>query len=142
MKDPVDHTGFEERYLALRRREGRLYSNEEVALLPNIRATHPLKKEWAVRRKSCQRLVRFLKQKKRPLCILEVGCGNGWLCHQLSKIPSSSVTGIDVNETELDQARRVFPSLRFIHADLNIATIQEQFDVIVFAASFQYFSLP
>lgn len=132
-------TGFEEHYLSLRMREGRLYSDEAVRHLPEINATHPLKEEWVIRKESCQRLIRYLSRKARPLQILEVGCGNGWLCHQLSKIPQNSITGIDINTTELAQAGRVFPSLRFLSCTLQELENKQAFDVIVFAASFQYF---
>lgn len=142
MKGLSDYTSFEEQYLALRRKEGRLYSDEELAFLPSIRATHPLKKEWNLRKESCRRLITYLRRKNKQLSVMEVGCGNGWFCHQLSKIPEFSVTGVDINKTELEQAKRVFPSLRFLYQNLTDTLLQERFDIIVFAASFQYFSSP
>jgi len=142
MKELSNHTNFDERYLALRRKEGRLYSDEELSYLPSIRATHPLKKEWDLRKESCLRFVTYLIRKNKQLMVLEVGCGNGWFCHQLSKVPGCSVTGVDINTAELEQAKRVFPSLRFLHQNIGNALLQERFDIIVFAASFQYFSSP
>lgn len=142
MKKPVDDTGFEEQYLSLRQKEGRLYTDEEVARLPVIRSTHPLYKEWTLRRESCMRLVSYLKRKKKPLQVLEIGCGNGWLCHQLSKIRESIVTGIDINSKEVEQAKRVFPSLTFVYGNPKELAANSQFDLIVFAASFQYFPSP
>jgi ubiquinone/menaquinone biosynthesis C-methylase UbiE len=77
------------------------------------------------------------------LNILEVGCGNGWLCAQLSKIPGSNVAGIDINKTELDQARRVFgnvENIEFFNCEILDQNIRyEKFDAIIFAASIQYF---
>lgn len=142
MKKEPDDTSFEEQYLSLRRKEGRLYSDEEVMALPDIRATHPLKKEWTVRKRSCKRLVAYLKQKKQPLTVLEVGCGNGWLCHRLSAIPYCSVSGCDINRMELAQARRVFPHLTFFYGTPEQLEKKEAYDVVVFAASFQYFLSP
>jgi SAM-dependent methyltransferase len=68
-----------------------------------------------------------------------VGCGNGWLSAKLAGINHAVVTGIDINMQELDQARAVFqqPNLRFIYGGLEI--VSPGFDVIVFAASIQYF---
>ena len=137
-----DHIRFEEQYISLRRKEGRLYTDEEVKQLPGIRETHPLKNEWAVRKESCRRLVKHLSKKRRPLRILEVGCGNGWLCNQLLKIPQSSVEGIDINATELSQAQRAFPAIRFAATSIESLPAGPTFDAIVFAASFQYFPSP
>src|SRR5579859_1218772 len=75
--------------------------------------------------------------------ILEIGCGNGWLSHQLAGIPGSEVTGLDINFTELQQAARVFnddPNLRFVQGDIRSGVLQDHlFDCILFAASIQYF---
>ena len=135
---------FETEYIALRKKENRLYTDEQVKWLPEIEETHPHYKEWQVRSNSCNKLIQHLSNKKRELNILEVGCGNGWLCSQLSKIPGSNVAGIDINSTELEQAKRVFgqvENLEFFYGELvNENTRSEKFDVIVFAASIQYFA--
>jgi ubiquinone/menaquinone biosynthesis C-methylase UbiE len=138
---------FERLYIDLRRHEKRIYSDEEVVWLPEIDKIHVHRKEWKVRQRSCRRLIRYLRRKHRPLTILEVGCGNGWLSYQLSQIPHSRVVGLDINLQELQQAERVFvavPNLRFVYGELNSSILQSQkFDVVVFAACIQYFeSLP
>ncbi len=75
--------------------------------------------------------------------MLEIGCGNGWLCHMLSSVAGSQVIGIDINFTELQQAARVFQdfnNLHFIYTDISNEPFREKkFDIIVFAASIQYF---
>ena len=138
---------FEQLYTDLRRAENRIYSDEQVSRLPNIERNHVYVKEWDMRKDSCERLVRHLASKKRPLKILEIGCGNGWLSHRLSEIASSYVVGLDVNLLELQQAERVFalsPNLAFVYGDMDSAFLENQrFDVVVFAAAIQYFeSLP
>jgi ubiquinone/menaquinone biosynthesis C-methylase UbiE len=140
MMDQGSHNVFEEKYLLLRQKEGRIYTDVEVRLLPQVASHHPLKKEWEVRRFSCHRVLAYLKTKNRPLHILEVGCGNGWLSNRLSSIAGTSVVGIDINQMELGQAKRVFrkPNLEFRIGDLE-SCISEKFDVILFAASMQYF---
>jgi len=134
---------FKEQYIALRKKEQRVYTDEEVLQLPLIPGDHVHAKEWVVRKKSCRKLVNYLK-KKGPLNILEIGCGNGWLSYQLSKIPGSIVTGMDINDVELKQAARVFSeqtNLSFINKNISqIELHNHPFDIIVFAASLQYFN--
>jgi ubiquinone/menaquinone biosynthesis C-methylase UbiE len=134
---------FEKKYITTRGLENRLYTDEDLQKLPDIDADHTHYREWQIRRRSSQRLVRYFINKKRPLDILEIGCGNGWLSHQLAGIPGGQVTGLDINFTELQQAARVFsddPNLVFIHGDIRSGILSDrEFDCIVFAASIQYF---
>ena len=136
-------TNFEETYISLRKKENRLYTDEQVKWLPEIERSHPHHKEWQLRKDSCNKLTQHLSNKKIELNILEVGCGNGWLCHHLSRIPGSNVAGIDINKTELEQARRVFDhieNVEFFYGGIDIKEIRtEKFDTIIFAASIQYF---
>jgi len=132
---------FEERYLAARAREGRVYDDATVKDLPEVPAGHKLEQEWVLRRESAMRLMNYCR-KKRPETILEVGCGNGWLSHMLATAANSEVTGVDVNLQELEQAARVFgrSNLHFlIDAFTSPLFIKQRFDMIVFAASIQYF---
>ncbi len=134
---------FEKKYISIRCLENRLYNDDEVEQLPEIARTHTHYKEWLIRKKSSARLINYLSSKKKRLRILEVGCGNGWLAHSLSAIPGSEVTGLDVNFTELQQAARVFNEdkhLNFIYGDIYENVLNNlKFDIIVFAASIQYF---
>lgn len=134
---------FEHEYIAVRQKENRLYTDDQVEWLPEIELDHPHHKEWQIRRNSCNKLTQYLSSKKTQLNILEVGCGNGWLCSQLSKIPGSNVAGVDINKTEVEQAKRVFghiENLEFFHGEITDEnTKNERFDVVVFAASIQYF---
>jgi 2-polyprenyl-3-methyl-5-hydroxy-6-metoxy-1,4-benzoquinol methylase len=137
-------SAFEDLYLTVRDKEGRLYNDEEVALLPDIDSGHPYYQEWQMRKRSSSRLLAYLQKKNKPLIILEIGCGNGWLSAKLAGLKDASVTGIDANQPEIEQARRVFnnPAVNFIYGNFNAETFGEhlRFDVIVFAASFQYFA--
>lgn len=75
--------------------------------------------------------------------MLEVGCGNGWLIANMAALAQSSAMGIDINKTELDQAKRVFGkknNLEFLQTGLDQHNLQDRkFDVIIFAASMSYF---
>jgi ubiquinone/menaquinone biosynthesis C-methylase UbiE len=130
---------FQEHYTLLRKKENRLYTNEQLAKLPEISKDHVHYKEWQIRKRSSEKLIHYLNKKKIPLQILEVGCGNGWLSAKLAGIKNAVVTGIDINMPELDQARKVFqkPNLRFVYGGPEI--VSPGFDIIVFAASIQYF---
>jgi ubiquinone/menaquinone biosynthesis C-methylase UbiE len=134
---------FEEKYISLRKKENRLYTDEQVRWLPVIDRSHLYYKEWEARKSSSNRLMQHLINRKTELNILEVGCGNGWLCHHLSKIPGSNVAGIDINKTELDQAKRLFDhieNIEFIYGEIDSESVRnERFDAIIFAASIQYF---
>lgn len=137
-------TAFGRLYTQLRSKEQRVYTDAEVVKLPKIGAGHPHFKEWLVRQRSCKRLIKHLNKKNKPLDILEIGCGNGWLSAQLAKNTSGQVVGMDINAEELAQASRVFSdttNLRFIPGDIRVVQPDHSsFDVIVFAASIQYFS--
>ncbi|HSZ35392.1 MAG TPA: class I SAM-dependent methyltransferase [Puia sp.] len=137
-------TAFEKIYLNTRQKESRLYSDMQVASLPSIDPSHLHSKEWAVRKRSSLRLLKYLDKKKKPLIILEVGCGNGWLCGMMSSLQNTRVTGSDVNNSELDQAKRVFfnrTNLEFESGDFRNMDLNRKFDVIIFAASIQYFPI-
>jgi ubiquinone/menaquinone biosynthesis C-methylase UbiE len=134
---------FEQEYIRLRSREGRIYADTELKQLPEITATHRYAGEWKIRKRSATKLRKYFQQKKSACHILEPGCGNGWLTNFLAQDRRHTITGADINETELLQAKRVFgnqPNLRFINGSLDHPVLsKEKYDAIVFASSIQYF---
>jgi ubiquinone/menaquinone biosynthesis C-methylase UbiE len=134
---------FEDKYARLRKKEGRAYSDTEVLGLPSISSSHAFYKEWGIRKRSCKKLVQYLKKKEAVRNILEIGCGNGWLSAQLATNTNANVVGLDINNIELEQARKVFnliQNLSFINGDIKDEIfVDKKFDSIVFAASIQYF---
>ncbi|MGG9964228.1 class I SAM-dependent methyltransferase [Ferruginibacter sp. SUN106] len=140
--NPTDE--FERLYIYLREKEGRMYKDEEVANLPAVNELHSYYHEWEIRKRSAKKLVDHIRHRNNEPDILEIGCGNGWLSAQLATSTKGNVTGIDVNGVELEQAKRVFSkisNLNFIQCALNGEQLQDKsFDIIVFAASIQYFS--
>ena len=137
-----EYINFTSLYLKLREKENRVYTDAEVSRLPEIERSHPHYKEWKIRKQSARHLYKYLKNKKRTLSILEIGCGNGWLSAYLSKNPEWKITGTDINQVELMQARRVFSSqnLEFSTEAPKKLLFARRFDIIIFAASIQYFS--
>lgn len=134
---------FEKKYLSVREKESRIYTDEQVLHLPDINSDHPHYQEWRVRNESMLRLVRYVIN-KRFKRILDIGCGNGWLSSCLAKT-KSEVFALDVNEVELKQGSRVFKgmsNLHFIYADILSDPFKEEqlFDLIVLSSSIQYFA--
>jgi ubiquinone/menaquinone biosynthesis C-methylase UbiE len=142
----LNENEFEKLYISLRKKEGRIFTEKEIRKLPDVSKTHAHFKEWKMRKSSCNKLLKYVKRKEHFCNILEVGCGNGWLSAQLSEITKGEVTGIDINTIELKQAKKVFASKRnlsFITGDIrNGIPGDKKFDLIVFAASIQYFKSP
>jgi SAM-dependent methyltransferase len=140
----MSENNFADLYLKARKKEKRIYPDEEVSMLPFVKRDHLHFGEWETRKKSFKKFRSFLRQKNKSLRILDIGCGNGWMSNLLSEINNSTVIGIDRNNFETEQARRVFkdnPHVYFFCDDI-LETQQigtELFDVIVMAASVQYF---
>jgi len=133
---------FEDLYIGVRQQEKRMYTDEQLRNLPEIDSLHVYSKEWKIRKRSAERLIAYLQRKRRNLRILEVGCGNGWLSAKMAALSNTKVTGLDINQVEIAQAGRVFKTdnLDFIYDTFNDSTFEkEKFDVVVFAASIQYF---
>jgi ubiquinone/menaquinone biosynthesis C-methylase UbiE len=131
-----------ELYLRVRDKEGRLYPDETVAHLPDLRADHPHKVEWLARADSTNRLIHYLMGLHSPLLVLELGCGNGWLSHNISAIPGMRIWGLDRGSLELTQAARLFsaPNTGFISANIfQSPFVNNSFDVIILASVIQYF---
>ena len=141
--DPGGHETFQTVYMRVRRSEGRILPDDEVAVLPHVARGHPHKDEWTVRKHSTGCLLAYLASQHRPIRLLDLGCGNGWLSHQLSTIEQSQVDAVDINQVELSQAATVFghkENLRFVFGDiLEGILLHETYDYIVLASAIQYF---
>jgi SAM-dependent methyltransferase len=133
---------FEALYEKARRIERRILTDDEVRQLPDTTGLWNAA-EWEIRARSAKRLLHTLDKLDGPLRILEVGCGNGWLANMLH-VAGHRVLGIDAFTLELEQAARVFgDGPTWARADLFSSPLPVQaFDVVLFAASFQYFNDP
>lgn len=134
---------FSDLYIKVRKKESRFYSEEEIKKLPDLESNHIHYLEWKLRKKSATRFVDYLKNKNKPLKILDIGCGNGWFSNLMSAVKKTEVIGLDVNSTELKQAGNAFhkENLTFVYARLFEKTElnTQKFDVIVFNSCLQYF---
>lgn len=139
-------TDFEKLYFALRKNEGRVYTDEELLHLPHIAKDHLFFEEWEIRKESCFRLLHYLENKQPSLRIWEPCCGNGWLSARLAGLMGSKVIATDINTTELEQAKRVFShisNLAFEYGNITGSLNNDDTkDVIVLASCIQYFENP
>ncbi len=137
-----DRVPFEVLYEQARTAERRVLSDAQLLRLPDGTDLWNAA-EWLIRSHSADRLVHALSKRGNGLRILDVGCGNGWLS-ALLQLNGHSVLGIDAFTLELEQAARVFRGGQaFARADLFTSPLPEHgFDVILFAASIQYFQDP
>jgi ubiquinone/menaquinone biosynthesis C-methylase UbiE len=131
-------------YLRVREREGRLYPDPVASQLPATPIDHPLQKEWRARAASSDRLTGYLARLPRAVKVLDLGCGNGWLANRIAETAKANVIGVDLNLTELAQARRLFadrPALSWMAADIFCAPFCGRlFDIVVIASAIQYFA--
>ena len=133
---------FELKYIELRKKENRIYSDEEVKLLPYASANNPHKNEWKLRKRSLDRFNNYIYKFDSKLNLLDVGCGNGWFSSNIAKNKMMGVYALDINKTELEQAARVFnyQNINFIYGNI-FENIFEQgtFDIVTLNSSAQYF---
>ena len=143
VSEPDDYKSSETKYIQARSLEGRILGDEQVSALPFTSTDYLHHEEWNLRRNSYKRLLSVLKRKK-PTTLLDIGCGNGWLVGNLAnELNYCQLSGIDVNQVELEQASKLFAGerSRFYFLDLidNSFFDPESFDAIIFNASIQYF---
>jgi ubiquinone/menaquinone biosynthesis C-methylase UbiE len=141
-KDFAPKNPFEEIYIKVRDKENRVYSDDVVRALPNFNGSATYQKEWRLRKKSAEQLIKQLTATK-VTSILEVGCGNGWLANNLAFNLNAEICAVDINKSELLQGARVFReprNLLFVYADIfSPALEKEKFDTIILSACIQYF---
>ena len=66
------------------------------------------------------------------LCILDLGCGQGWLIKKLHE-RGASVVGIDGSNKLIERARSLYPDLEFVVFDLSkeLPDLGRKFDIVV-----------
>ena len=76
-------------------------------------------------------VAKWMNEFQQPgLCILEVGCGSGWLCERL--VRHGDVTGLDLSDDMLKRAAVRVPEARFVAGNImSVDLPSSTFDVIV-----------
>ncbi|MEM9719622.1 MAG: class I SAM-dependent methyltransferase [Bacteroidota bacterium] len=128
------HKNFELLYLEYRKKIHQIYSDAQVKELPRAFTFNLQKEEWKDRAIMVGKFLKYLKKNSHVKQILEVGCGNGWLCHNISNAYQRSVIGLDLSLIDIEQAQRVFKqsNLNFVHGDIFEDVLpMRSFDLIV-----------
>ncbi len=143
----VPNAQFFHEYAHHRAGEGRALRGEELRSLPYLRSG-PLARQWAVRARSFKVFVnRVIGEMAAPDCldVLDLGAGNGWLCHRLAQTGHRAVA-LDIRDDDMDglgaardlqaDPRGRFQCVKASFADLPFA--DKSFDVVIFNASLHY----
>jgi 2-polyprenyl-3-methyl-5-hydroxy-6-metoxy-1,4-benzoquinol methylase len=64
--------------------------------------------------------------------VLELGCGPGYLCKRIAD-RGLTVVGVDKNTAKIAKARRLFPDVSFVEADIRSLPIEEPYDTVILA---------
>lgn len=141
------YTRFTEEYETIRRSEGRGSTDEDYyRSLPYKDLSGNFSKDWAIRARSFDMLVKKLltpiqANLERPLKVLDLGAGNGWLSNRLAA-QDDRVVAVDLLVNELDGlgAWKYYENqFTPIQAEFNHLPIMDGFaDVTIFNASFHY----
>jgi ubiquinone/menaquinone biosynthesis C-methylase UbiE len=130
-------------YARHRAKEGRAHNIEELKQLPYLREG-PLARQWAVRARTFDAFVKHvIEPAGRPLAVLDLGAGNGWLSYRLARMGHRAVA-LDIRDDDVDglgaaaplRADVPFGSTHASFDDIPFAT--RRFDVTVFNASLHY----
>lgn len=142
---------FRTAYAEHRAAEGRGSGGEAEALaLPWLR-TGPQRRQWAVRARTFERFLdavvaaRVFEVSPRPLRVLDLGAGNGWLCYRLA-LDGHRCIAIDIRDDDVDGLRAAevyrthLPALfGRVAASFDALPIADGFaDVVVFNAALHY----
>jgi SAM-dependent methyltransferase len=146
---PSESARFREAYAAHRAAEGRRLDPERLRTLPYL-TDGPVARQWGVRARTYDAFVKRLLLPDmatcdRPLRLLDLGAGNGWLSHRAG-LAGCEATALDIRDDDVDglgaatvlsgddnaRFERIVAS--FDALPLDAAT----FDVVVFNASLHY----
>lgn len=134
-------------YAAHRAAEGRGHRREELLRLPWLESG-PLARQWAVRARTFDAFVARVVEPmanaaERPLRVLDLGAGNGWLCYRLAQ-QGHACTAIDIRDDAVDGLGAAAPFLDRERFDCLVASfdplpVADGFaDLTVFNAALHY----
>ncbi len=135
-------------YARHRSAEGRGYCGDELLSLPYLKNA-PFARQWQVRARTYEALVAEvitpMELASRPLEILDLGAGNGWLSYRLARL-GHRATALDIRDDEVDGLGAAREFLRrepgvfscIVAQFENIPVPDGFFDIAVFNASLHY----
>lgn len=127
---------FGAEYAQHRAAEGRGYSGETLASLPYLRSG-PFAAQWRVRARSFDAFLRHVlrpmaRKLDRPLSVLDLGAGNGWLSYRAA-LEGHSAIALDIRDDGVDGLGAAGPLMRRVPG--KIERVVASFDAIPLAAS-------
>jgi SAM-dependent methyltransferase len=136
-------------YAAHRASEGRGYGGEELLSLPYL-TSGPFAQQWTVRARSFDAFMRHVvrpmaKAANRPLSLLDLGAGNGWLSYRVA-LEGHQAVALDIRDDDVDGLGAAGPFLARVPGQITpvVASFDAlpfepgSFDVVVFNASLHY----
>ncbi|NCN86431.1 class I SAM-dependent methyltransferase [archaeon] len=72
----------------------------------------------------------FIKNIKKELDILEIGCGYGYTSYALSKF-KHNITAIDLSKNAIELAKKHFKNIKFLNVDILKIKHQKKYDLII-----------
>ena len=140
---------FLNEYARHRATEGRGLTGEALRALPYLQGG-PLARQWTVRARTFEAFLRAVvrpmaAERRGPLHILDLGAGNGWLCHQICSMGHTAVA-VDIRDDDVDglgaaaTLEQQWPGRfeRVIASFEDLPLPSGQFDVAVFNAALHY----
>ncbi|MBF8305653.1 MAG: Methyltransferase type 11 [Acidobacteria bacterium] len=73
--------------------------------------------------------------------ILDLGCGTGHLTNQIA-LSGAAVTGLDISQAMIEQARQNYPDLEFVPGDAAAFAFQQPFDAVFSNAALHWVKRP
>jgi SAM-dependent methyltransferase len=74
----------------------------------------------------------LIKGQDQQLSICEVGAGTGFFANMLKQtVPDALVCGVDISETAITKARRLFPGIEFDCGDILAAGLNKRHDIFI-----------
>lgn len=141
---------FRDAYARHRAAEGRAASAAELFALPFLREG-PLAHQWRVRARTFLCFVKHVLDARaaevapRPLRVLDLGSGNGWLCYRIARqghaalaidLRTDAVDGLGAAAQYADRLSPIFPRIAASFETLPLA--DDCTDIAVFNASLHY----
>jgi SAM-dependent methyltransferase len=140
---------FREAYGAHRAAEGRALDEADLLTLPYL-VHGPLAKQWAVRARTFDAFLQNVlepvaREHRRPLCVLDLGAGNGWLSWRTA-LAGHAAVAIDVRDDEVDGLGAAAPYLKDQSARMSrvagsfdsVPLRDASIDIVVYNASLHY----
>ena len=115
--------------------------------LPEVARGDPQHAVWRIRQQSFRHLCGTVlpRLSRRPLRVLDLGAGNGWLSHRLTLLGNVcvAVDWLDDPDDGLGAALHYPTTFTRLQADFDhLPTVDRQFDAVIFNASLHYSANP